>query len=128
MAHAAPSRLSAAGTGIGSATKLAPLLAVVYGIWAAGINRHSGPITATNVLFGIITGVALGVLYLAVLKLSPRLPRELRAFAWAALAGGAFGFLYSLTGASILRSVGHAALVAGSVACAMFYRYYTSED
>ncbi|WP_327354714.1 hypothetical protein [Streptomyces sp. NBC_01304] len=128
MAHAAPAPSRMSGTRIGSAAKLAPVLAVVYGIWAAGINRHAGPITGMNVLFGIVTGVALGVLYLAVLRLAPRLPRELRAFAWAALAGGAFGFLYSLTGVSILRSAGHAALVAGAVACAVFYRFYTSED
>ncbi|MFC7305817.1 hypothetical protein ACFQVC_16515 [Streptomyces monticola] len=126
MAHAAPT--FRAGAAARSTAAVAPLLAVVYGVWAAGIHRAAGPITTGNVLFGVLTGLIAGALYLAARALAPRLPRELRAFVWGAYAGVAFGYLYSLTGASILRSIGNAALVAGAVACAVFYRYYSTED
>ncbi|SDK52456.1 hypothetical protein [Streptomyces indicus] len=130
MAHAAPrpTGISAGGLGGSAAVKLAPVLALVYGYWAAAIERSGGPITAGNVWLGIISTVVFGALYLGVLKLAPRLPREARAFAWGAFAGVAFGWLYSQTDASVLRSVGMSGLFAAAVACAAFYRFYTTED
>ncbi|MFD5696777.1 hypothetical protein [Streptomyces lasiicapitis] len=103
------------------------LLAVVYGLWAAAIHRDGGPITGWNVLYGVVTGVVFGVLYAAVRRVAPALPRELRAAAWATFAGVTFGFLYSLTDATVLRSTGMAATVAASVFAVSFYRYYTRE-
>ncbi|MCI3931915.1 hypothetical protein [Streptomyces sp. AN091965] len=103
------------------------VLAVVYGVWAAGIHREGGPITGGNVLYGVVTGVAFGALYAAVRRFAPGLPRELRALAWATFAGVSFGFLYSLTDASVLRATGMAAVVAGGVFAATFYHFYTRE-
>ncbi|WJV47370.1 hypothetical protein [Streptomyces flavofungini] len=103
------------------------LLAVVYGLWAAANHRGGGPITGGNVLFGVVAGIAFGALYVAVRGVAPALPRELRATAWAAFAGVSFGFLYSLTDASVLRSVGMAGAVAASVFAVTFYRFYTRE-
>ncbi|MGA4840703.1 hypothetical protein [Streptomyces sp. G45] len=103
------------------------LLAVVYGVWAAGIHRDGGPITGSNVLYGVVTGVVFAALYVAVRRLAPGLPRELRAAAWAAFAGVSFGFLYSLTDASVLRSVVMAGVVAAGVFAAAFYHFYTRE-
>ncbi|MEI5098816.1 hypothetical protein RB200_09280 [Streptomyces sp. PmtG] len=103
------------------------LLGVVYGVWAAGIHRDGGPITGGNVLYGVVTGVAFAVLYAALRRGAPGLPRELRAFAWAAFAGVSFGFLYSLTGATVLRSVGMASVVAAGAFAAAFYHFYTRE-
>lgn len=120
--HGLPSVRALSGTWAGPA-----LLAVVYGLWAAANNRGGGPITSGNVLFGVVSGVAFGVLYAAVRSLAPALPRELRAAAWATLAGVSFGFLYSLTDASVLRSVGMAGVVAASVFAVTFYRFYTRE-
>ncbi|MER7175331.1 hypothetical protein [Streptomyces mesophilus] len=131
MAHAAP---RPTGTSLGSgelsgwAVKLTPALALVYGYWAAAIQRSGGPITAGNVWLGIIATVAFAVVLLAVIRLAPRLPREARALTWGAFAGIAFGYLYSLTGESVLRSAGNAGLFGAAVACAAFYRFYTSED
>ncbi|MFF2850172.1 hypothetical protein ACFVT5_28115 [Streptomyces sp. NPDC058001] len=108
---------------------LPAVLAVVYGLWAAEIRRNSigHGITGWDVLFGVVTGVIVGVLCFALHRVSHRLPRELRAAAWAAFAGITFGYLYSLTDASILRSVGMALAVAVWVGLATFYRFYTTE-
>ncbi|WP_051856489.1 hypothetical protein [Streptomyces sp. NRRL B-1347] len=121
-AHGSPGIRSLSHTWAGPA-----VLAVVYGVWAAGIHRDGGPITGGNVLYGVVTGVVFGALYAAVRRFAPGLPRELRALAWATFAGVSFGFLYSLTDASVLRSTGMAAVVAGSVFAATFYWFYTHE-
>ncbi|MFE0174732.1 hypothetical protein ACFWZ2_20650 [Streptomyces sp. NPDC059002] len=126
MAHASPaatgSRAAASAHWAGPV-----LLGIVYGIWAAGIRRDAGPITTGNVLFGVVTGVIVAAVFVALHRVAPALPRELRALSWTAFAGIAFGYLYSLTGASILRSVVMSLLVAAGVFAVTFYRYYTTE-
>ncbi|MEU6677010.1 hypothetical protein [Streptomyces sp. NPDC046925] len=111
-------------TRIGTA---AVLLGIVYGIWAAGIARDAGPITTGNVLLGVVAGIVAAAVFMGLRMIAPGLPRELRAAAWAAFAGIAFGYLYSLTDATVLRSVAMSLAVAGGVFAWMFYRYYTSE-
>ncbi|GGX77512.1 hypothetical protein [Streptomyces fructofermentans] len=125
MAHAAP----ASSTRTPAVSRLAaPVLgAIVYGLWAAAIGRDAGPITGWNVLLGFVTAIAFAVGFQAVRAVSPRLPRELRAFAWAAFAGCAFGFIYSLTDASVVKSAALACLVGASVGGVVFYRSYTHE-
>ncbi|MGB8943180.1 MAG: hypothetical protein WCD21_23530 [Streptomyces sp.] len=103
------------------------LLGLVYGIWAAGIARDAGPITTGNVLLGVVAGVVVAAVFMGLRTIAPRLPRELRAAAWAAFSGIAFGYLYSLTDATILRSVFMSLAVAGGAFALTFYRYYTSE-
>ncbi|MCX5082945.1 hypothetical protein ACFC18_20370 [Streptomyces sp. NPDC056121] len=135
MAHAAPAsgtsglRSMAAGSRLSMALPL--LLGIVYGIWASGIRRDAGPtiagITTGNVLFGFLTGIIVAVVTFGIHRASFRLPRELRAVTWAAWAGIAFGYLYSLTDASVLRSTIMALVVAAGVFAAMFYHYYTHE-
>ncbi|MFE1346264.1 hypothetical protein ACFW57_16965, partial [Streptomyces sp. NPDC058757] len=56
------------------------------------------------------------------------LPRELRAVAWGALAGGATGFLYSLSGASVLSASMIGLLMGIGVGAGAFYLFYTHED
>ncbi|MFE5027576.1 hypothetical protein ACFRAO_30670 [Streptomyces sp. NPDC056656] len=134
MAHAAPAsgtsglRSMAVGSRLSMALSL--LLGIVYGFWASGIRRDAGPspITTGNVLFGVLTGVIVAVVTFGIHRASFRLPRELRAVAWAAWAGIAFGYLYSLTDATVLRSTIMALTVAAGVFAAMFYRYYTHEN
>ncbi|MFJ6574099.1 hypothetical protein ACIQNU_42580 [Streptomyces sp. NPDC091292] len=136
MAHAAPaiepSRRTHRGPSIDLRSPgvwLPAVLAVVYGLWAAEIRRNSvgRGITGWDVLFGVVTGIIVGVICFVLHRVSHRLPRELRAAAWAAFAGIAFGYLYSLTDATILRSVGMALAVTVAVGLATFYRFYTSE-
>lgn len=107
---------------------LPALAAVVYGLWAAGIERDAGPITTGNVLFGVVSGVVVGVVCFALHQASRRMAREVRAIAWTSFAGIAFGFLYAQTGATVLRSVIMSLAVAGGVFAFVFYRYYTTED
>ncbi|MFF9898817.1 hypothetical protein [Streptomyces longispororuber] len=103
------------------------LLALVYGLWTATNDRKGGSVTVGNVVLGIVSGVVLGALYMALRRLAPALPRELRAPAWGALAGVSVGFLYSLTEASLLRSVGVGAAAAAGVAAATYYYFATHE-
>jgi MFS family permease len=101
---------------------------LVYGYWAAAINRDAGRITGWNILFGFVCALAFGLLYAGVHAVAPRLPRELHALLWSVFAGVAFGFLHSQTDASVLRSTFMSLGVAAGVFAATFYRYYTRED
>ncbi|WP_328495368.1 hypothetical protein OHS59_23465 [Streptomyces sp. NBC_00414] len=136
MAHTAP---ASAGTGTGSTTRhqtraipaklaLPALGGIVYGLWTSGIDRHAGPITGWNVLLGIVSALAFAGAAYGIHTVAPRLPRELRAAGWAAFAGISFGFLYSLTDASVLKTVGLSLVITAGVLMVVFYRYYTSED
>ncbi|NBE54977.1 hypothetical protein GUY60_26835 [Streptomyces sp. YC537] len=107
---------------------MAPLFGLVYGYWAAANHRAGGPITTGNVVYGIVIAVIAAAVFYGLWAIAPRLTRELRALAWGSFAGIAFGFLYSLTDASVLRSIGNAAIIGGAVGAATFYRYYTTED
>ncbi|MDX2548383.1 hypothetical protein ACOT81_23220 [Streptomyces sp. WI04-05B] len=104
------------------------VLGLVYGFWAAANRRGGGPITGWNVLFGFVSALAFMAVFIGVRAVAPRLRRESHAVAWGAFAGVAFGFVYSQTGASVLRSAGNSLAVAASVAAVLFYRYYTHED
>lgn len=101
---------------------------LVYGFWAAAINRSGGPITGWNVLFGFTCAIVFAGLYIGVRMLAPFLKREWHALLWAAFTGIAFGFLYSQTGATVLRSTMMSLGVAAGVFAVAFYRYYTHED
>ncbi|GGN65666.1 hypothetical protein GCM10011579_036330 [Streptomyces albiflavescens] len=101
---------------------------LVYGYWTAGINRDGGPITGWNVLFGFVSAIAFAALYIGVRLVAPLLKRELHAVLWSAFAGITFGFMYSQTGSSVLRSTFMALAVAAGVFVLAFYRYYTHED
>ncbi|WP_369247890.1 hypothetical protein [Streptomyces sp. R41] len=101
---------------------------LIYGFWAAAINRSGGPITGWNVLFGFVSAIGFAALYIGVRMVAPLLKRELHAVLWTAFAGITFGFLYSQTGATVLRSIFMALGVAAGVFVVAFYRYYTHED
>ncbi|NGO12856.1 hypothetical protein G5C60_35945 [Streptomyces sp. HC44] len=101
---------------------------IVYGLWAAAIDREAGPITGWNVLLGVASGIAFMAFYLGLRLLAPHLVRELRAGAWAGFAGVAVGFLRSLTGASVLLAAAMGFVAAVSVFAVVFYRFYTTED
>ncbi|MFD8817604.1 hypothetical protein ACFV23_40505 [Streptomyces sp. NPDC059627] len=101
---------------------------LIYGDWAAANRRSGGPITGWNLLFGFLTALVFAVVLFALLTYAPRLSRELHAVAWTAFMGIAFGFLYSQTGESVLRSIGMSLAVAAVTFILMFYRFYTHED
>ncbi|MEU6667030.1 hypothetical protein [Streptomyces sp. NPDC046727] len=103
-------------------------LGLVYGYWVAANNRSGGGITGWNLLLGFVSALVFAGLCMALLALAPRMRREAHALLWTAFVGCAFGFLYSETGASVLRSVGMALAVSAVTFAVFFYRYYTRED
>ncbi len=104
------------------------VLGLIYGYWAAANRRGGDEITGWNILFGFVTAIVFTVLCIAVAVLAPKLKRELHSMVKSAFAGAAFGFLYSQTGASVLRSVTMSLLVTAAIFAVFFYRYYTHED
>ncbi|MBW5485549.1 hypothetical protein [Streptomyces bambusae] len=134
MAHAAPTvrrRHPATRTHAGQTTResliRALMLGLVYGVYAAFLQRQMGPVDAGNILFGILTGAIFAACMVGMHRVAPRLMRELRATMYGAFAGIAMGYLYSLTGDSVLRSTGIGLLVGAGVGVVAFYRYYTHE-
>ncbi|MEU4955312.1 hypothetical protein ACFZBM_13810 [Streptomyces lavendulae] len=136
MAHAAPTMsrrqrpTSSVNVDHSSRNALirALLLGLVYGVWAAQIQRQTGPVTVGNVFFGILCGVLFAAVMFALHEFGPRLMRELHATAYGVFAGVATGYLHSLTNSSILRSTTVGLAVGAGVGLAAFYRYYTRED
>lgn len=104
------------------------VLGLIYGYWAAANRRDAGSITGWNLLFGFVCAIVFGALCYAVLTVAPRLRREVRATLWAVFAGVTFGFLYSQTGHSVLRSCAISLAVAVGTFLFDFYRYYTHEE
>ncbi|MFD5569908.1 hypothetical protein [Streptomyces cadmiisoli] len=103
-------------------------LGLVYGYWAAANERSGGPITGWNLLLGFVSAAVFAAVFFGLLQVAPHMRREVHAVAWSSFAGIAFGFMYSLTGASILRSVVMSLAVAATFFVILFYRYYTHED
>lgn len=106
----------------------AVLAGLVYGVWAAFIERQTGPVDAGNVFFGILCGALFAGVLFVMGRVGPRLQREVRAAAYGVLTGAAAGFLHSLTGSSVLRAAVVGLFVGMGVGLAAFYRYYTRED
>lgn len=136
MAHAAPTapgrqhRRTADTAHHTSRSAIArPLLAgLVYGVWAAFIERQTGPVNAGNVLYGILCGAIFAGIMFALARIGSRMRREVHAAAYGAFLGIAAGYLHSLTDASVLRSTVIGLAVGVGVGLAAFYRYYTHED
>ncbi|MEU3604072.1 hypothetical protein AB0E83_01175 [Streptomyces sp. NPDC035033] len=107
---------------------LPAVIGVLYGLYAATVWRHGGPLTWGQLWLGIVSAIVLaGALY-ALRTYGRALPREARGVAWGAVAGGAVGFLYSLSGASVLSSSVLGLVVGLGVGGAAFYLFYTHED
>ncbi|MFI5984615.1 hypothetical protein ACIBEA_27535 [Streptomyces sp. NPDC051555] len=131
MAHAAPTaraRYAADLKQSGRAALARPLtLGLIYGVYAAFMKRQMGPVDVGNVFYGILCGVLFAACLFVLARVGPKLPREARAAAYGIFTGIALGYLYSLTGQSVLLSSGIALAAAAGVAVGAFYRYYTRE-
>ncbi|GHH70628.1 hypothetical protein GCM10018793_04960 [Streptomyces sulfonofaciens] len=102
-------------------------LGILYGLWAAMIDRSAGPITTGNVLFGVFSGLAVALSAFALHQVSPRLPRVRRAFSWGAFTGVTFGWMYSITDAPHIRTVVISILAAAGTVAMTSYFYHVSE-
>ncbi|MFK0258359.1 hypothetical protein [Streptomyces sp. NPDC090445] len=103
------------------------LLGLVYGVYAAFMQRQMGPVDAANVFYGILCGVIFAAVMFTLARVGPRMMREVRAAAYGSFGGIAVGYLYSLTGDSILRSSWVGFITGAAVGVVAFYRYYTHE-
>ncbi|MFD4315822.1 hypothetical protein [Streptomyces sp. NPDC058548] len=104
------------------------IIGVLYGLYAATVARQGGPTTLGQLWLGLISAIVLGAGIYVLRRYGHALPRELRATAWGSLTGIAVGFLYSLSGASILSSSGLGLSVAALNGAAAYYLFYTHED
>ncbi|MFJ8198950.1 hypothetical protein [Streptomyces sp. NPDC096152] len=104
------------------------VLGLVYGFWAAANQRHGGPVTGWNLLFGWVTAIVFMLAMVGVLYLAPRLRRELHATLWGAFTGIAVGFLYAQTGDSVFTALFIGLGCAALVGVSLFYWCYTHED
>ncbi|WP_351228047.1 hypothetical protein [Streptomyces sp. NPDC002133] len=124
MAHAAvPARHH--GT-LGWALPLG--IGVIYGFYTSFMTREAGASVGAQLVIGFVSGLVLAGLCFALGRFQQSLPRELRAAAYAALTGIAVGYLYSLSGRSILTVTVLALVLAAATFCVTFYYLYTHED
>ncbi|MFJ8011792.1 hypothetical protein [Streptomyces sp. NPDC096339] len=134
MAHAAPAahrqhRQMTDMTHLGMLAYAGPLLlGVVYGFWAAYIERQAGPVTTANVFYGILCGVLFAAIAFGLGRMGTSVMQEIRAAAYGAFGGIAVGYLHSLTNQSILKAVVVGLFAGIGVGVAAFYRFHTHED
>lgn len=136
-AHAAPVRhrrgtrpradTAAARRGTALGRTLPAALALVYALYAGFLVRGDGPTTWGHVLFGLVSGLVFGSLCHTLGRVRHALPREARGLAYGALGGIATGFLYSVSGGTLLGSAVLGLTVGAAVFCAAFYVFYTHE-
>ncbi|MGW1146585.1 hypothetical protein ACWD6I_16350 [Streptomyces sp. NPDC002454] len=113
-----------------SGTWIPVLAGIVYGFWIAGISRDAAgyQVTGWNILLGFVSGILFAAVAFGLHRAAPALRAGPRALAWAVFAGLAFGFCYSQTGHSVLRSSGIALAVAFGVGATVYYHTYVNED
>ncbi|MEU9177905.1 hypothetical protein AB0C90_13770 [Streptomyces sp. NPDC048550] len=133
MAHAAPTapRRHLQATGMDEASKgqltRALLLGLVYGVWAAYMQRQTGPVDAGNVFYGILCGALFAGIMFTLARVGPRLKREVHAAAYGVFAGIAVGYLNSLTDHSVLRSSWIGLITGIGIGLVAFYRFHQRE-
>ncbi|MER7107071.1 hypothetical protein [Streptomyces sp. NPDC000229] len=102
--------------------------AVLYGLYAEVIvRRGDGPFTGGQAVLAVVSMVGFGVLWYGYLRVRRALPREARAVAFGLLFGLSVGFLYGLSGNSVLTVAVVSLIVAAAAGLMAFYVFYTHE-
>ncbi|MFJ6630962.1 hypothetical protein ACIQMR_06040 [Streptomyces sp. NPDC091376] len=104
------------------------VIGVLYGLYTSFIARTSGESAGAQFAIGLISCLVLAGLCYALGRYQHRLPRGLRAVAYAALVGVAVGYLNSLSGDSVLTAIVLAVIITAATFCVMFYTFYVHED
>ncbi|MEU6846555.1 hypothetical protein ABZ930_32285 [Streptomyces sp. NPDC046716] len=131
--HAAPApRRAASGLSLSSAAVALPVSAgILYGFWAANIERFGQGVTGGNVALGFVTGILVAALSFGIHQWSRQQAGRhlgLRAVTWGAFAGIAVGFLRSLGSGMVLWPIVLGLIVAAATTVMTYYRYYTAGD
>jgi len=92
------------------------VLGLLFGLWAAGIDRSNGASAVVAVLCQVVH------------RERGKLTREVRAGAYGALFGAAMGYLLSLSGSTLLKSSLWGLMFAAIMAGASYYRFSTRES
>ncbi|MFF4456098.1 hypothetical protein [Streptomyces goshikiensis] len=103
------------------------VLGLFYGLWTAFLERDKGPVTTANVFYGILCGALFAACLFGLDRMGTKMLAELRAAAYGVFAAIAMGYLYSLSGQSILRSVLIGLAVGLATGAGAFYRFHTHE-
>ncbi|MFJ2090638.1 hypothetical protein ACIOEW_15430 [Streptomyces sp. NPDC087901] len=103
-------------------------LGVILGCYATSIARDGGVLTGTRLALGLISGAVLAALCFGLGRVQKGLPPELAAASYGALFGGSIGFLYSLSGKSVLAASVLGLLTGAGMLVAAFYYFYTRAD
>ncbi|MFE7775436.1 hypothetical protein ACFU5O_16350 [Streptomyces sp. NPDC057445] len=103
-------------------------IGVIYGFYTSFMAREASEPVGGQLVIGFVSGAVLAGLCFALGRFQEALPRELRAAAYAALMGISVGYLYSLSGRSILTVIALALVLAVSTFLVTFYVFYTHED
>jgi drug/metabolite transporter (DMT)-like permease len=102
-------------------------LGVAYGFYAGFLRRTGRDVNWGDVLFGVVCGIIVVALAYGLGRIQQSLSHEVRAAAYATLFGGATGYLFSQTGASVLKSSVMGLVLAGAMAVSAFYVFHTRE-
>lgn len=102
-------------------------LGVAYGFYAGFLRRTGRDVNWGDVLFGVVCGVIVAALAFGLGRIQQSLSHEVRAAAYATLFGGAMGYLFSQTGASVLKSSVMGLVLGGAMLVSAFYVFHTRE-
>ncbi len=106
------------------ATVVLPVLAALgFGCYTIWIDHTSGAKGAQAALLGLIAAVVSGALGLVLVHFQSSMLTETRALAYAALFGCAMGWLYSISGPSVLKSVGWGLIMGGCMFVVSLYLF-----
>ncbi|MFD7440009.1 hypothetical protein [Streptomyces sp. NPDC059909] len=103
-------------------------LGVIYGFYTSFMAREAGQSATAQIVIGLVSAVVLAGLCFALGRYQQALPREVRAAAYSVLLGIAVGYLYSLSGRSVLTVTVLSLALAAAMFCVSFYIFYTHED
>ncbi|MFI5758683.1 hypothetical protein [Streptomyces sp. NPDC051569] len=103
------------------------VLGIAYGSYAQFIARSGGAASYGQLALALISGAAMALLIFGLHRFQHVLPREPRAAAWGVLVGGSIGFLYSLTGHSVLLSAAIGLGLGVGTVLSVFYVLHTRE-
>ncbi|WP_405778621.1 hypothetical protein [Streptomyces sp. NBC_00859] len=104
------------------------VLGVVYGLYTAFILSSGHVFSTAKVVLSVVSGLVLALLAFGFGRIQHALPKEARAAGYGLLIGGAMGFLYSMTGASVLTSAFIGAGFGIGALVTTFYLFYTHEE